>query len=272
MGFLPLASFFKNHRFLGLALAPISGCGFLTFAIFSCSSRTEPTVSAVPVESPKPKILPPAPKNPSSERAEQMLSQIPDSMKTSDSEIELPDLGEGDLSQDPAQSQMEKRHKEIRAQGTDQELLQSTGALEDPHGKNFGEWDQKFNLEPEEKKGSAPSLVIGTQKARELFKDSKWEESLVVVNSLLKHYPNLPQLLLMKGTLHQKMGYLDLALGAFKKAYKFEPSVKLKVQIQYLESLLAQREQLRSPAKGQVVPLGAQEIKSIPAAKTPGAK
>ena len=222
----------------------------------------EPAVEALP--GPGARISPPpgAEKSKKERQAvDKLLAGLPD---------EARDGGELSIPADPALTpestgrSAEERRRDFQARQTDEELTGGARSLDERHTKDLGDLDSQLKVTPEENAGQGPSFSRGIQKVKELFKNRSFEEALIETNELLHYYPASAQLLLMKGTLHQRLGQIDLALAAYSRAFEYEPSKKLKAQIDHLKRLVAERESLRKPLEGIVVPGGVEETKFIP--------
>lgn len=157
----------------------------------------------------------------------------------------------------------EQRRREHAARATDREVA---GVSQDSaSAKKLGDVDRALGLESSEN-GNAPSFTLGVQKIKDLFKEKQFEEALIETNDLLKYYPRSAQLLLMKGTLHQRLSQVDLALTSYERAFEFEPSRKLQAQISSLKQVVREREEMRRSREGVVKPGGAAvKIETIPA-------
>lgn len=192
--------------------------------------------------------------------ADSLLNQIPGSSRD-DSEVSIPIDAVPGIEK---RSTLEQRRREYHAQKTDKEIVGSAHAVDDRHTKKLSDIDKNLGVQPEEAPGQAPSYTLGVQFVKELFKDKKYEDALIEVNDLLHYYPKSAQLLMMKGTLHQRMGQIDLALTAYVRASEYEPSRKLQAQIDHIKRLIAERESLRKQREGVVAPGSDAEIKVVP--------
>lgn len=163
-----------------------------------------------------------------------------------------------------ASSSLEQRRRQFYSQQTDKEIVGAEHSTDDRHAKSLGQLDKQLGVEPEEKPGQAPSFTLGTEYIKDLFKAQKFEEALIEVNEMLRWYPKSAQLLMMKGTLHQRLSQIDLALTAYQRAFEYEPSRKLKAQIDYVQRLVQEREDLRKQREGIVSPGGGAEVRVIP--------
>ena len=168
-------------------------------------------------------------------------SRLPGELRNSSGEVSLPLEG-----YTADQSNITERRKTHRARRTDQEVAgNSRKSMDERHGAAIGTLDQNLELEPVETENNAPSFSLSVKNIKDLYKKRKLEEALIETNELIRFYPESAQLYTMKGTLHQKMAQLDLALKSFQRAYEIEPSRKLLSQIEHLESLTRQRDELR---------------------------
>lgn len=208
--------------------------------------------------------LPEAP--PGASRAEnKVLNRLPEEAQGQDSEIIMP----VDTEFSRPLSEMEQRRRESEARKTDQEIIGGSRNLGDRQADGIGKVDKDLGVSSKEQGGQSPSFTLAIQKIKELYTANKIEDALIETNLLLKSYPKSPKLLMMKGTLHQRLGYIDLALVAYERAYEGEPSKKLAAQIQHLKRLISERELLRQKNKeGVVTSKGVQDLKVItPAGK-----
>lgn len=160
----------------------------------------------------------------------------------------------------------EQRRREHAARATDREVA---GVAQDStSAKKMGDVDRVLGVESSDN-ANAPSFTLGVQKVKELFKDKQFEEALIETNDLLRYYPRSAQLLLMKGTLHQRLSQVDLALTAYERAFEFEPSRKLQAQISSLKQVVREREEMRRSREGVVKPGGPIKIETVPQGATP---
>lgn len=184
--------------------------------------------------------------------ADNLFDQIPEHAR--EDEVSLP------IESVPSSySDAQERRRAQSTNRTDSEILASSKSMDDRYATELGSIDQQLGVEPKDVAG-APSYIVSVQSIKSLYRDKKFESALVEVNDLLRFYPNATQLLLMKGTLHQRMGAIDLALSSYNRAFELEPSKKLQAQISFLKRLVAERERLRKPAEGVVIPGGVQTI------------
>lgn len=95
----------------------------------------------------------------------------------------------------------------------------------------------------------APSYILGIKSVQKHFKNKDFEDALIEVNELLKFYPKSAKLLLMKGTLHRRLGNPSLALKSYESAFVLEPSVRVEAQILELKKTLQDMEDRRSLQK-----------------------
>jgi tetratricopeptide (TPR) repeat protein len=213
------------------------------------------------------RIAPPTESMAKDERAksaiEELLSAGP-SDSLGEDEYEAP--AEGVL-QDPAEKErqeLEKRRRDLNMRPLDKELSGGRKSMDDRHFKDVIEIDKSLGVEPTGTAQEAPSYTKSVILLKQLFKERQYEEALIVLQELMQFYPLSPQLLMMKGTLHQRLQQIDLALAAYEKAFDIEPSKRLKAQIDYLKRRAWEREKLRERATGVVIPLGVQETRSMP--------
>lgn len=155
----------------------------------------------------------------------------------------------------------QSRELEFKARTTDKEMIDFEGGSGSIHDQELGEIERELELVPEEQVSQKrPSLALGMQKIKKLYKKRNFDSAIIEVNALLEFYPRSPQLLMMKGTLHQWLGQIDLALASFEQAQFFRPSPKLNAQVKYLRLKVREREQLRSKIKGEVIPGGVEQM------------
>ena len=192
---------------------------------------------------------------------DKLLAGLPEEARE-DGEISIP--ADPSLTPDNPGRSAEERRRDFQARQTDEELTGGARSLDERHSKDLGNLDSQLKVTPEENLGQGPSFSRGVQKIKGLFKSRSYEEALIETNELLRFYPAAPQLLMMKGTLHQRLGQIDLAFTAYTRAFEYEPSKKLKAQIDHLKRLLAERDSLRKPREGIVIPGGVEETKFIP--------
>ncbi len=152
---------------------------------------------------------------------------------------------------------------EFRARATDSELIGSEGGMGSPLDRELGSLERELDLEPTRPPGPAPSFSLTVKKIKNLFRKRKYQDALIETNYALEFYPQSPQLLMMKGTLHQKLQQIDLALSAYQEAFDLRPSRKLRAQIKYLRLKVKERESLRGPIEGEVIPEGVESIESV---------
>jgi tetratricopeptide (TPR) repeat protein len=187
------------------------------------------------------------------------LFGLPPGESSSDDEMSVPAEG---IFQDPAEKErqeLEKRRRERNLQPLDRELSGGRKSMDDRHSKDLLELDKSLGVESEPSDEGSQSYTLSVIQIKKLFKSREYEEALISLTELLRQYPLSIQLLLMKGTLHQRLDQIDLALAAYEKAFEFEPSQRLKAQIDYLKRRRWERENLRGRAKGSVTPLGIEE-------------
>jgi hypothetical protein len=159
----------------------------------------------------------------------------------------------------------EQRQREMRARSTDAEIGNLEGGLGSPLDTELGRIERDLDLESTVPVEKVPSFTAVTKKIKHLFKSRHFEDALTETNYLLEFYPRSPQLLMMKGTLHQKLEQVDLALAAYREAYFIRPHRKLQAQIRYLEFRVAEGERLRrgnGRVEGVVTPEGVEKIET----------
>jgi hypothetical protein len=153
------------------------------------------------------------------------------------------------------------RELQSQARGTDSEVSSSEGGIGSEHDGELGRIERELNLETDVvPSGPIPSFSLGAAKIKRLYRSQQYESALIETNTMLEYYPRSPLLLMMKGTLHQWLGQIDLALASYRQAAVHRPSTKLKAQIRYLELKVSERERLKNRIEGEVIPLGAESI------------
>ena len=121
---------------------------------------------------------------------------------------------------------------------TDNEITTGEEGLAYRFAKELSQIDRALRVEPKDSNVKTPYFILELDKINKLYVARKYELALVEINSLLKIYSNSHKLLTMKGTVYQKLGYYDLALSAYEKAFQFLPSERLRVQIKYLKNFI----------------------------------
>jgi Flp pilus assembly protein TadD len=72
---------------------------------------------------------------------------------------------------------------------------------------------------------------------KQLFRNGRFEASLIEVDHLVKLYPTSGRLFEMRGTLLDRLGYGKLAVRSWKQALEFEPrNLSLKKMIEKREA------------------------------------
>ncbi len=175
---------------------------------------------------------------------DKLLEIVPPEAKGSDSEISIPlsDIPSGSFGR--SEDEFTKRRRESRNRRTDNEIVGSARSMDERHAEQLGSIDKDLNLEPAEKSGESPSFIIKIQTIKDLYKNREFEEALVETNEALRYFPKSAHLLTMKGTLHQKLGNIELALASYERANAIEATNKLEAQIEYLRSILLERANL----------------------------
>jgi hypothetical protein len=211
--------------------------------------------------------------------AEKLLKEGTGGWENGDVSYPVLDLGMSGEGADPEAGEkndrknFERRRKESTLKSLDSELSGGRKSMDERHTKELSDVERRLGLEPEDESiGKLPSFTLGVQKIKELFRAREFEEALLELSELLRHYPKSPQLLLMKGTLHQRLGQLDLSLAAYEKAFEWEPSRKLKAQIDSLKRRIEERESLRPKREGIVIPEGVEDAQFVIPPKSAGEK
>lgn len=185
----------------------------------------------------------------------------------SDGELSLPADGLGMEAVNPEEIErrrLEERRRELLLRAVDEEQSGGRKSLDERHTRELSDIERKLGVESKDVElEKAPSFTLSVQKIKSLYRARDYEEALIVLTDVLRHYPRSPQLLMMKGTLHQKLGQIDLAGQAYERAFEYEPSRRLKAQIDYIKRLQAERERLRPRREGIVIPLGVEEATFI---------
>jgi tetratricopeptide (TPR) repeat protein len=88
------------------------------------------------------------------------------------------------------------------------------------------------------------SILTQIDSIKQLYKNRRFENALVKVDSLIVEIPTLPILYQMRGTLLERLGYADLAIQSWRQALKLEPTN------QRLKRLIERRENSRGLASG----------------------
>ena len=219
------------------------------------------------------RIAPPSGKIGSDTRArsavEELLS-IPPGESSSDDEMSAPAEG---VFEDPAEKErreLERRRRERNLQPLDRELSGGRKSMDERHSKDLMDLDRSLGVESDSDPEGGQSYTLAVIQLKRLFKAREYEEALILLTELLRQYPLSVQLLMMKGTLHQRLDQIDLALAAYEKAFEEEPSKRLKAQIDYLKRRSWERNRLRSQGDGQrsrlegtVIPLGVEETRVL---------
>lgn len=214
------------------------------------------------------KIAPP-PGGPSGRDETRAVDELMRSVPEDSGEVSLPasylDLGGAPQTPEEIERRrLEQRRREFNLRGVDEELSGGRKALDERHTRELSDIERKLGVESrDEDVGKAPSFTLGIQNVKNLFKAREYEEALIVLSDLLRHYPKSPQLLLMKGTLHHRLGQIDIALSAYQRAFEIEPSRRLKAQIDSLKRMQADRESLRPRREGVVIPLGIEDAQFV---------
>ena len=200
-----------------------------------------------------------------------LFRSLPDDVQ-SDGEISLPAEGLGMELVGPEEAErkrLEKRRRDFNLRSVDEEQSGGRGSLDERHTRDLSDIERKLGVESESDEAQkAPSFTLTVQKIKDQFRARDYEEAVITLADLMRHYPRSPQLLVMKGTLHQKLGQIDLSLQAYQRAFEYEPSKRLKAQIDHLKRLQAERERLRPRREGIVTPLGIEDATFV---RKPGA-
>jgi hypothetical protein len=250
-----LASIYRpKHNLIQFALMLVLGGPFLGCTV--TDEADEQFGKEEVIRTPAPVIAPP-PGSPrgselaGSTRAQELLSGSSDEVDFIDS------------SPEEFRKNRRSRENEDRARSTDAEVSESEGGLGSAYETELGAIERDLGLEPSQAPiGKAPSLSLGVARVKALYKQRRFEEGLIETNRLLEFYPRSPQLLMMKGTLHQWLGQLDLALASYREAAARRPSPKLGAQIRYLELKIRERERLKGWVEGDVIPGGAESVET----------
>jgi tetratricopeptide (TPR) repeat protein len=184
-----------------------------------------------------------------------------------DGEVSLPAEGLGMELVNPEEIErrrLENRRRELLLKAVDDEQSGGRKALDERHTRELSDIERRLGVESNDPGlEKPPSYTLSVQKIKDLYRARDYEEALILLTDTLRHYPRAPQLLMMKGTLHQKLGQIDLAAQAYQRAFEYEPSRRLKAQIDYIRRLQAERERLRPRREGIVIPLGVEEATFI---------
>ena len=274
MAILRSDSLFSKQLFQIKSRSSVFLLPFILVTLYSCAGTSAPEASPAiegVIRTGRQIAPPPGAYNPKKDRdaADMLLEQFPESARDSDSIVSIP-MDSSSLPGSPQASAVDRK-RDLKARRTDSEVVGNQKNLSDRYATDLGEIDRDLGVLPQEANQSAPSFTLGVQKIKGLFKEGNHEDALLETNELLRYYPKAPQLLLMKGTLHQKLGQVDLALTAYERAFEYEPSRKLKAQIDYLKRQIGERETMKKPIEGIVIPQGVQEIRPVPASPKPNA-
>lgn len=235
--------------------------------LFSGCMVPEEVVQESEPAAPSPSLVAPPPGAPgasqsrASQTAQKMIAEDEERIEFATDEPNL---------NSPTRRELRESELEAQARATDAELSEAEGGAGSAFAQELGSLESELGLEP---KGSGndkkPSLALGIGRIKQLYKMRSFEAALIETNRMLEFYPRSPQLLLMKGTLHQWLGQLDLALVSYREAASRRPSPKLAAQIRYLEMKIKERERLKGWVEGEVIPGGPESVESSFPVQTP---
>ena len=256
----------RGHRRIGLMYLALTLCLGCTVTDSPAPEETNQVRSA-------PLIAPP----PGAPSAQQQAADHAARVLIDDDEERI-EFREDDLGPASSSRKAEKeRLLEGRARSTNAELTEMEGGIGSEFDAELGQLEGDLGLEPHESsKEKVPSLAVGVARIKSLYKKRRFDAGLIEVNRMLEFYPRSPQLLMMKGTLHQWLGHLDLALVSYRQAAMYRPGPKLAAQIRYLEMKIRERENMRGWAEGDVIPGGPESVETtypgaVPEPKSPPA-
>ena len=105
------------------------------------------------------------------------------------------------------------------------------------------EIESSLGLQPsDELPNMDESYLAKVDVVKQFFHSGRYEASLIEIDHLLRAYPTNGRLYEMRGTVLDRLGYLDLALRSWKQALEFQPH-RLS-----LKKMIEKREQQRSVA------------------------
>lgn len=100
-----------------------------------------------------------------------------------------------------------------------------------PRGKPEDEWkrqeiEKNLGLAATEESASESdtSYLAQMDKIKQLYNMGRFEAALLEIDPMIRVYPTNPKLYEMRGTILDKLGYLDLALRSWNQALEFSPS------------------------------------------------
>ena len=124
------------------------------------------------------------------------------------------------------QGQFDYSYEDKKPTIADREIEQSF-----PRGNPNEEWKRReiekgLGLAPtmDETPDSDSSYLAKIDKVKQLYNMGRYEAALLEVDPLIRQYPTNPKLYEMRGTVLQKLGYLDLAIKSWGQALEFSPS------------------------------------------------
>ncbi len=107
---------------------------------------------------------------------------------------------------------------------TDRELVANLPKLSMATREERALLDQAFGMGDAGGPTQPPSYVMGIAKINELYRQGKYELSLIEINNLLSFFPTSSQLYKMKGTVLIKVNNLQLAERSWMRAQELSPN------------------------------------------------
>lgn len=100
-----------------------------------------------------------------------------------------------------------------------------------PQGSPDQEWKRReieselglMKSEDNAPRGDA-SYLASIDKIKQLYKTGRFEGGLIEVDQLIRLYPTDPKLHEMRGTMLDRLGYIDLAIKSWQQALEFNPN------------------------------------------------
>ena len=121
---------------------------------------------------------------------------------------------------------------------TNSELVGSSLGISSKYPQQLAKLDRELGVINESKIEKLPNFIVDLEEINNLFRRKEYEKVVIRVNYLLEFFPESPKLLVMIGTAYQIIGFFDVALRAYEKAFEISPYTRLKAQITYLRELL----------------------------------
>lgn len=121
---------------------------------------------------------------------------------------------------------MDLTYQDLKPTMADREIastFSSTGNYEDAKTKRDIEMTlglQEIDEAPE----MDQSYLAKVDVVKQLFKNHRYEASLIEIDRMIRDYPTNAKLFEMRGTVLDRMGYRDLALRSWKQSLEFNPN------------------------------------------------